>query len=429
MIKKILKKVVVFFLQAEAKLILRKYKPKIVAVTGTVGKTSAKEAINLVLEKKFHCCKSEKSYNSELGVPLTIIGAKSAWNNIVEWVLVFIKGLKVILEKNRYSEWLVLEMGVGKPKDMEHLVSWARPDIAVVTAFAETPVHVERFKEPEELFREKAKLVSGLKEGGFAVLNGDDHAVMEVRQLAEKKNAKTITFGFSEGNDLVASNYRLSADGISFKVDYKGSIFPVRMPYVFGKQYVYTALAGLGTAVCLGLNLIETSETLSRFKPPPGRLNLLDGIKNSLILDDTYNSSPIACAVAIETLKELPGERKIAVLGDMLELGKFAVEEHKKIGRLVKGVGIDLLFVVGPRAKFISQEARENGFAPENIFEFSSSEEAKMSLQEKIKEGDLILVKGSQAMRMERIVEEVMAHPEFKNQFLVRQEKEWLNKG
>jgi UDP-N-acetylmuramoyl-tripeptide--D-alanyl-D-alanine ligase len=131
---------------------------------------------------------------------------------------------------------------------------------------------------------------------------------------------------------------------------------------------------------------------------------------------------------ALEVLKTLPAERKIAVLGDMLELGKFTIEEHKKAGRLVKEYNIDLLFTVGPRAKFIADEARAVGFNPENIFEFSSSDEAKKPLQEKIKEGDLILVKGSQAMRMEKIIEEIMAHPELKEQLLVRQEKEWLNK-
>jgi len=425
MLKTILKNIVVFFLRIEAKLILKKYKPKIVAVTGTVGKTSTKDAIGLILATKFNVRKSEKSYNSELGVPLTIIGAKSAWNNVFQWLVIFFKGIKVLFGKKVYPQWLVLEMGVGKPKDMESLVSWIFPDIAVFTALAEIPVHVEKFQGPEDLIKEKTKLAASLKKGGCLVLNGDDKMILE---LKKETSAKIITYGFENELDLMASNYNVSADGITFKVDYKGTIIPVRIPNAFGRQYVYTALAALAVGISLELNLVEIVEALSKFKPPPGRLNLLEGIKNSFILDDTYNSSPIAALAALEVLKTLPAERKIAVFGDMLELGKFAIEEHKKLGRLIKDSNIDLLWTIGPRAKFIADEARAIGFNPENIFEFSNSEEVKIPLQEKIKEGDLILVKGSQAMRMEKIVEEIMAHPEQKEQLLVRQEKNWLNR-
>lgn len=425
MIKEILKKIVVVILNTEARLILQKYKPKIIAITGTVGKTSTKDAAALILGTKFNVRKSEKSYNSELGVPLTIIGAKSAWLNPFQWLAVFWLGLKAIFKKQLYPQWLVLEMGVGKPEDMKHLVSWISPDIAVFTALAETPVHVEKFPGPEELIKEKAKLATALRSDGCLILNADDKLVLE---LKKQSDAKTITFGFEEGVDLTASNYNISPDGINFKINYKGKIIPVRIPNAFGRQYVYAALAALAIGISLDLNLVEIIEAISRFKPPPGRLNLLEGIKNSFILDDTYNSSPIAALAALEVLKILPAQRKIAVLGDMLELGKFTIEEHKKIGRLVKDFNVDLLFTVGPRAKFIADESRAIGFNPDNIFEFSNSEEAKITLQRKVREGDLLLIKGSQAMRMEKIVEEIMLHPELRKQLLVRQEKEWQNK-
>jgi len=426
MIKDFLKKIVISLLVTEGKLILWKYEPKIVAITGTVGKTSTKDAIALILATKFNVRKSEKSYNSELGVPLTIIGEKSAWNNFFQWFFVLLKGLKVFLKYQNYPEWLVLEMGVGKPKDMERLVSWVFPKIAVFTAFAETPVHVEKFPATEDLIKEKAKLITVLKEDDYLILNGDDKLALDFKK---ETNAKIITYGFENELDLMASNYNISPDGINFKINYKGNIIPVRMLNVFGKQYVYTALAALAVGISLELNLVEGVETLSRFKPPPGRLNLMEGIKNSFIFDDTYNSSPVAVLAALEVLKILPAERKIAVLGDMLELGKFAIDEHKKVGRRIKEDGFDLLFTVGPRAKFIADEARATGFNSENIFEFSSSEEVKKILQEKIKQRDLILIKGSQAMRMEKVVEEIMLHPEQKEQLLVRQEKEWQNKG
>lgn len=439
MIKQILKKIIVFILQLEAKMILRKYKPKIAAVTGSVGKTSTKDAVALVLSNKFNVRKSEKSYNSELGVPLTVIGAKSAWNNIFQWILVLLQGIKVFLKSENpaspalpsgrpaggYPQWLVLEMGVDRPGDMKRLIKWVKPNVAILTALAETPVHVEYFKGPEELIKEKTKLIKKLSSEQYAILNGDDPAVIN---LKEKTKAKVITYGFSEGNDLRASNYHLTPEGINFKIDYKGNIVPIRMPNIFGEQNVYLALASIATGLSQDLNLIGMAETLSKFKSPPGRLNLIKGIKNSLILDDSYNSSPVAVAAALEVLRELSARRRIAVLGDMLELGKFTVDEHKKVGRLVKDYGIDLLFTVGPRSKFTSEEARIAGFEPDNIFEFSFSDEAKKEVQGKIEEGDLILVKGSQSMRMEKIVEEIMLHPELKEELLVRQEKEWSNR-
>ncbi|HDH04062.1 MAG TPA: UDP-N-acetylmuramoyl-tripeptide--D-alanyl-D-alanine ligase [Candidatus Campbellbacteria bacterium] len=437
MIKELIKKIVMFLLRVEERLILRKYKPKIAAVTGTVGKTSTKDAIVSVLSAEFFTRGSEKSYNSEFGVPLTVIGVKSAWSSLLKWLLVLFKGLRLLIAKYDYPQWLVLEMGVDRPGDMEKLTSWIKPNVVVITRLGDVPVHIEYFKSPEELMKEKTKLAKIVREGDYVVLNGDDKQVLEVKN---KVKANVLTYGFSEENDLTASNYHIVCkepedsarlggvpEGITFKVDYKGSIVPIRLFGVFGKQAVYTALAALAAGSAVGLNLIEMAESLSRFKPPPGRLRLLGGIKNSFILDDSYNSSPVAVESAVEVLRDIPAKRKIAVVGDMLELGKYTIDEHKKVGGMLKGA-VDLIFTVGPRSKFTAEGAREAGFNPKNIFEFSTSDEAKKKIQEKIKEGDLILVKGSQGMRMEKIVEEIMAHPEKKEQLLVRQEKEWLNR-
>ncbi|MBU3925964.1 UDP-N-acetylmuramoyl-tripeptide--D-alanyl-D-alanine ligase, partial [Patescibacteria group bacterium] len=408
-------------------------KPKIIAVTGTVGKTSSKDAIYTILSPDFHVRKSEKSYNSELGVPLTIIGAKTAWNNFFEWFLILFKGFKLLIAKYDYPKWLVLEMGVDRPKDMKRLVSYVKPEIAVITTLGEVPVHVEYFKNPEEVAKEKSRLAQAIKKEGHVILNADDNLSLSIR---EKVKAKILTFGFSDEADLTASNYHIVykkevdqdiPEGITFKVDYKGNIIPVRLFNIFGKQAVYTALSSMAVATAMGMNLVETAEALSRYKPPAGRLRLLEGIKNTFILDDSYNSSPIAVQAALEVLAEIPAKRKIVVLGDMLELGKFTIDEHKKIGKSLKKLA-NYIFTVGPRAKFIAEEARQNGFKENYIFEFSTADEAKMEVQKKIKEGDLILIKGSQSMKMEKITEEIMAHPENKEELLVRQELEWQNK-
>jgi UDP-N-acetylmuramoyl-tripeptide--D-alanyl-D-alanine ligase len=369
-------------------------------------------------------------------VPLTIIGAQSGWSSVLSWLSIIGKGLELIFLKRNYPDWIILEMGVGKPGDMKDILSFAQPDIAVLTALGEMPVHVEKFKSPDDLIKEKSLLVTKLKEGKTAILNGDDPIVFD---LQEKIKAKTITYGFSAGLDMVASNFKLTfktekedlspgnPEGLTFKVDYKGKMVPVRLPDSFGRQNVYSALAALSVGSVLGLNLVEMAESLAKLQPPAGRVRLIEGIKDSYIIDDTYNSSPIALVAAIETLKELPAKRKIVVLGDMLELGKYTIEEHKKAGRLVAEVA-DLFFAVGPRMKFAAEEARASGMSVKKVLEYSTSNEAKLDLKEKIKEGDLLLVKGSQGMRMERVVEETMAHPELKEALLVRQEKEWLNR-
>lgn len=419
--KELLKKIIEFILKTEARLILKKYKPKIIAISGTVGKTSTKEAIATVLSGFVNVRKSEKSYNSQWGVPLTIIDAQSGWDSPLLWTLNIIKGAKLILFKNHYPEWLILELGVGKPGDMKNVLSWVKPNIAIMTALSKTPVHVEYFKSPEEIIKEKSLLLTQLGEADTAILNEDDPLVFE---LKEKVKAKTVTYGFAQGSDMLASNYKMSQDGILFKIDYKGVVVPVRLNGCLGKQNVYSALAAIAVGNVLGLNFVEMEEALLKYDSPPGRVKLLEGVKKTFVIDDTYNSSPIAQRAAFEILNELPSKRKIAVLGDMLELGKLTIDEHKKAGKEVAEVA-DLFFAVGPRMRFAAEEARAQGMNGAKVFEFSTADEAKVALQEKLKEGDLVLVKGSQSMRMEKVVEEVMAHPELKEKLLVRREEEW----
>lgn len=435
MIKNIIKKIVIFSLCLEAKLILKKYKPKIVAITGTAGKTSTKDAVYAVLRREFFARESQKSYNSGIGVPLTVIGAESAWGNPFLWLLILFKGLRLLVVRHDYPELLVLEMGVNRPGEIDKLLSWIKPNVSIITRLGDVPVHVEYFSGIEELAKEKAKLIKVLRQEDYAILNGDDEAVLN---MTNKTKANIITYGFAredggEKFDLMASNYHIVyrvdgereiPEGITFKVDYNGKIVPIRLYDVFGEQAVYNVLAALAAGSVLGLNMVEMAELLSIYKSPPGRLKLLEGIKHTFIIDDSYNSSPVALETAIKVLKEIPAKRKVAVLGDMLELGKYTIDEHKKAGRMVKDAA-DILFTVGPRSKFIAEEARALRFKKENIFEFSTSDEAKTVLQDVIKEGDLILIKGSQSMRMEKIVEEIMAHPERKKELLVRQEKEW----
>lgn len=408
MLKNTIKKILIW----EAKAALMRHKPRIIGITGSVGKSSTKELVACVLDKRFVVRQSPKSYNSEIGLALSILGLPTYYNNFFGWIKNIINGFFEIWNK-KFPEILVLEMGVDRPRDFDKILSIARPDIAVVTAIGEIPVHVEFFPGPASIAREKRVLVERLPLDGKAILNFDDEIVLGMR---ERTKAKIVTFGFGKGADLRVINYELringsgNPEGISFKVDYQGSVVPVRLNNVFGKQQIYSALAALAVGISLDMHLVELSQALSEYVPPPGRMNLIKGIKESWIIDDTYNAAPLSTMAALETLKEFPAKRKIAVLGDMLEIGKYTVEAHQAIGEEVSKIA-DIIFTVGLRAKFIYDEVRSRKFPAKNIFHFNESQEAGLPLQKLIQPGDLILVKGSRAMKMEKVVEEVMADP------------------
>lgn len=422
-----------------AKATIHKYKPLVIGITGSVGKTSTKEGIFAVLKKKYRTRKSEKNYNNEIGLPLTILGIPHYGRNIFKWFSAFIRVLPH--QCQQYPEVLVLEYGVDRPGDMDYLLSIARPKISVVTAIGDIPAHVEFFRDPEELIEEKAKLVAALPLDGTAILNHDDYAVYDMN---EKTKAHVLTYGIEERAELRITNYELRItkdaelgdipEGIAFKIEYDGKVVPVRLNGALGMAQAYIASAAAAVGLSLDLNLVEISEALQEYTPPPGRLRLIKGIKNSFILDDTYNASPESMRLALETLKSLSGKRKIAVLGDMLEIGKYTEQVHRATGDQAAEF-IDLLFTVGPRAKFIADEAMSRGVEKDarqleqaQIFKFDDSLSAGRALDPLIQPGDLILIKGSQAIRMEKVVEEIMAHPERADELLVRQDEYWKNK-
>ncbi len=413
-----------------ARLTLRKYNPGIVGITGNIGKTSAKEAVGAVLSSARRVRASSKNFNNELGLPLSIIGDWETVGGPLFWVKVFLKSFTQLIVKNKkYPEIIVLEYGVDRAGDMKYLLDIARPQIGVFTAMGdEMPVHIEFFSGLEAIVKEKTKLLSQLPTTGFGVLNIDDEKVMTAREYTR---ANVITFGFSEKADMrisAFSNYVSEDDGgISFKLTYGGSVVPVKIEGGLGRAPAYSAAIGASIGLIFGMNLIKISEALSHFIPPNGRERVIRGIRRSIIIDDTYNASPSATKEALMTLKSLDAKRKIAVLGDMLELGKYTLEEHQSLGRMIPE-SADILITVGIRAKIIAESAEKAGFSKKKIFAFTNIHEAAMQLQQKVQRGDLILVKGSQGVRMERVVKEIMAEPLRAKELLVRQSRSWLKK-
>src|SRR3989344_1559604 len=425
------KKVISFILKSEARLALRKYKPKIIAITGSVGKTSTKDAVYAALSQIAYVRKSEKSYNSQLGLPLTILGVPNAWNNPLNWLKNFAKGKWLILWPHRYPKWLILEVGVGKPNDMRETAMWLKTDVVVITAIGDTPPHIEFFDSREHLIEEKSGLIKTLKKDGLLVLNMDDEAALAMKH---KTKNRVVTFGFSEGADVRGSGENISynakgePEGIVFRVDAGGNSLPIVIEGVFGRNHIYAALATLALAHGLKWNMLEAANALKKYDVPPGRMRLLQGIEGALIIDDSYNSSPFACESALRTLGSVKCQgRRIAVLGDMLELGRHTDEAHKLIGRIAKE-NAEVLVVVGPRAQSIKAGAIEAGMAVEGIFDFANLRGAGEFIKMFLRTGDLILVKGSQGMRMERILAEILLDQNNKSKLLVRQDPEWLRK-
>ena len=429
--KNIFKKFLIYILRLESKLVLKKYKPKIVAITGSVGKTSTKDAIYAVLSTMFYVRKTHKSYNSEIGLPLTILGISNGWNNPLIWVKNILHGLWLIIFPCKYPEWLVLEVGISKAGDMKKVVSFLKTDAVVMTAIGKTPAHIEFFPSRKDLIEEKAMLIKTLKPDGVLVLNSDDEDILKMKN--KTKNI-FITYGLADGADLLASSVNIFYDkdipqGLIFRVDENSRSLPVFIDGVFGINYVYSSLAALALASIFKLNMLEAIGNLKNYDVSPGRMRLLAGIKETLIIDDTYNSSPSACVSALKTLGEIKNTkgRKVAILGDMLELGRHTEEAHRDIGQIVN-LYAEYLVVVGSRALSIKDGAMSQGMKEENIFEFKDSNKAGHFVKDFVQNADIILVKGSQGVRMEKIVGEIMLDKKYKNKLLVRQEKEWLEK-
>jgi UDP-N-acetylmuramoyl-tripeptide--D-alanyl-D-alanine ligase len=426
--KNIYKKVVMFLLEKEASAVLKKYKPKIVAITGTVGKTSTKDAVYSALSRFVSVRKSQKSFNSELGVPLTILDCPNPKNHL-GWFSVLVEGLILLIVPNHYPEWLVLEIGTDRPGDIAALTHWLSPDMVIVTRLSKVPVHVEAFQTPEDLFNEKGNLVRALKSGGTLILNADDEDVLTYKNISKES---VVLFG--QASDMSAQNYKITYDenekpeGIYFEVVAGKEVIPVSIKATLGEQHLSHVLAALSVCLALRENLIIAVKAFAREEPTSGRMRLIEGMKDSTILDDSYNSSPIAVEEALKTLVDVKAKRKIAVLGDMLELGKYSVDEHKKVGeRVVKSA--DILVTVGIRSRYTAEMALENGMKKENIFQFDDSRQAGEFLKTIVESGDIILVKGSQSVRTERVVVAVMAHPKDKEKLLVRQDSEWRKRN
>ncbi len=427
--KTIFKKIIYTILKWESILVLKRFKPRIIGVAGSVGKTSTKDAISASLKDFVVIRKNKKSFNSEIGVPLTILGLETGWSNPIEWIKNIYLGFKVIFSKD-YPQWLVLELGTDYPGDMKKLISWISLDYAVFTRFPEIPVHSENFKKPEDVNAEDSQMMFGLKKEGVLVLNADDEQISE---LALKSTFKTLWYGFNaKKNGVAVSNIEMIYDqngrvtGQNIKINFGSNSVPFVINGALGVQHAYPILASLVVAKDLGINVLDVLQSMTLYKVPSGRMNVLEGLDGITIIDDSYNASPIAVEFAIQTLADISADTKIAVLGEMAELGRYTQSEHKKVAHILQLNKISHLITFGEKAEFIIEEANE--LKIKNVFNAMSHKDAALKVLEWAKGNTIVLIKGSQSSRMEKVSYELLADKNSAKEKLVRHDNVWLKK-
>jgi len=411
-----------------AKRVVKRHKPEVVAITGSLGKSTAKALIGEVLVAKFgkeNVLVSEASYNTEIGIPLVVLGIHVPGNthSITGWLGVVLAALKKSFTSS-FPKYVVLEAGADKPGDIEFITKRIKPKIAVVTAVSKT--HLSEFKTEKGVTEEKLKLVSTLPKEGVAILNADDK---NVAKMADSIIARIITFGKSAKASVHLRNLHASRAGLHFEVREGETSQTFSNKNFIAPYNTYAFLAAISVGLAYGIGLDEMETALKSAKPLPGRMNPIAGIKGAEILDDSYNSSPKAAAEALGVLESLgKGKRKIAVLGQMNELGKASKKEHEALGKLAAKKA-DLLLTVGPDAnEYLAKAAVLGGMKKTNMFEFADADLAGKKLKSIISPGDIILFKGSQNnVRLEKAVKEVMADPQKASELLCRQGEEWEN--
>ncbi len=349
---------------------------RVIGITGSVGKTTTKELTASVMARRYKTIRSEASYNNEIGLPLTLLRLTSA------------------------HERAVLEMGMYDVGEISDLARMGQPHVGVVTIVR--PVHMERAGSFERIIEAKTELVEALPPApeGTAILNYDDE---NVRNMAAATEARILTYGLSPAADLRADRIEsLGLEGIRFRVHYEDETLHVRLP-LLGRHSVHTALRATAVGLVEGLSWQEIVEGLREVEPSAQlRLFAVSGPHGATILDDTYNASPASTIAALNLLDELEG-RKIAVLGDMLELGQYEEEGHGKVGMRALEVA-DVLITVGELGRIIGEAAVRWGMSSDRVHMLEDNDAAIELLEDLVTGEDVILVKGSRAMKMEDIV-------------------------
>lgn len=351
-----------------------KFNIPFVGITGSVGKTSTKDMVACVLRSRFNVLATSGNLNNEIGVPLTVFRLEDS------------------------HEAAVLEMGMSGFGEISRLTAVVRPAVAIITNIGMS--HIEQLGSRQNILKAKLEILEGLDSKGLVVLNWDDNLLNGVKSLLTHR---TVSYGLEEGADYRAGSINSSGEGgVDFELTVEGRSYDVHLPAP-GVHNVYNALAAVAAGRELGVPMEDVIRGISEYKTGKMRMNIISagGVK---VINDAYNASPQSVKAALDVLAEIAaaGDR-IAVLGDMLELGGWTKDAHIEVGRYLAGKRLSRLLTVGPNAEYMAQGAAEAGFPGERIDSFPDNEKAGAFLDKIVKNGDAILIKGSRGMRMEEL--------------------------
>lgn len=414
------KKIIQTILERFARQLLARHHPKIVTITGSVGKTSTKSAITTVLNEHFKVLSTQGNYNVDVVVPLQLFGLAPPANvrNPMAWLVIFTKMWRILRAPYDY-EVVVLELGVDKPGDMQVFMRYLRPDIAVITAVSAE--HMENFGTLEMVAREELAIASVCK---MAIFNRDDIA-LEYDHYCDAPNS--LSYGFSD-----AADYQFRIDRFSLEFGFEGKFLGEGLGElsaqlrVVGEHNIKPTIVAVAVATELGMPHDKIIKGVENIEPVAGRMNLLHGAEHSILIDDSYNSSPLAAVAALKTLYGFKANQRIAILGSMNELGETSPAAHQEVGEACDPKKLDLVVTVGEEAeKYLAPAAREKGCT---VKSFASPFDAGALVRDKLTSGTVVLIKGSQnRVFTEEAAKLLLADPA-DEKYLVRQSPEWIQK-
>ena len=425
------RKIIRFWLRFFSRWYIIKYQPIIIGITGNTGKTSTKEAIYRVLkQKKIPLRKTPKNLNTDIGVPLAILGLNDARRSMIKWLYNFSKALLLVTYDKQPPQYLILELAADRPGEIEYFIKFLPIKIGIVTTIGKDPVHLEFFSSRDRLISEKAWLVKGVQKSGTVILNKDDQDVIAMKKLA-KGGIKILSYGKTSKSDLLVLKHKsFLAKNAKFYTEtefkFQNQIYHLKIPNTISNSSSYSVMPALLCGFTLGISLKDGIKALEqKVFLPPGRMKTIKGLRGTTIIDDTYNASPLSYHNALDSMADIDINkgRKILIMGDMAELGKKSLDIHKET--LKKAIKFaDVIICLGEQMIFNLTKSDFIRLSKINIAK--NHQEAINIAKQIMREGDIILVKGAQAMRMEKIVKGLMKSPEHAKKLLVRQEKYWI---
>lgn len=353
------------------------YDIPVIGITGSVGKTSTKDIIASVMSKKYNVLKTLGNYNNQIGLPLTVLRLKD-------------------------ENAMVVEMGMNQKGEISKLTKIAKPTVAVITNVG--TAHIGNLGSRENILKAKLEILEGLENGGTLIINNDNDMLSEWNK--ENKKYNVITYGIENKSDIMPYDIVLSENGSTYKIDIEGKTYNINVS-VGGNHFVLNSLCAIAIGRLFNIDMKDILEGIANFELTKRRMQVEKNKEGITIINDCYNANYDSMKAAIDYLGKINANKKIAVLGDMLELGEYSKSLHEKVGEEVAKNHVDILITVGELSKYIAQKAEDNGMKKENIFMCYNNDEATNLIKQKASNGDAVLLKASNSMNFQEIFDKI----------------------